>query len=58
MANAWHIALAYIWQPPDLILLAYVVWQWLKEGMGSPWMLGNRDHIIAVQNSRGQYVAV
>ena len=33
MANAWHTALAYIWQPPDLILLAYVVYQWLKEGV-------------------------
>lgn len=33
MAHALHIALAYVFQPSDLPLLAYVVWQWLRKGV-------------------------
>ena len=39
------------WRPCFLLMRT-------KRSMGSPWTLGSRDRIIAVQNSRGQYVAV
>jgi hypothetical protein len=32
MAHAWHVLLAFAFQPTDLPLLAYVVYRWLKEG--------------------------
>ena len=31
MAHALHIALAYAFQPADIIPLAYVVYQWLRD---------------------------
>ena len=39
------------WRPCFLLMRT-------KRSMGSPWTLGSRDRIIAVQNSRGQYIEV
>ena len=39
------------WKPCFLLMRT-------KRSMGSPWTLGPRDRILAVQNSRGKYISL